>query len=401
MSQSNSSRKPVWLVVAALVLLIAIPFAIHQAASRPSSPSPETKTVESSSSRVNSSRSPGLHSTRKSVSTTPPSHHTEELKSFLIPSIELKNVTLEEAMETLILNYRKTCEEMGESPIDFRYSVKGDPTPIVFLRLKGDFLSSCRFIASMAATTLEIEDDRLVFTEVEDGPVVQRRWTVPPTFESYLPKLNERGELIIRDPNSPAEDTPNPGIDVLLSRLGALAGDSRASLLTSSGTLITRAGMKNHVQVDGLVANSINQMPIQSRILFEGGSKLGHNTVLLPGRLEAVQVPANQDTGRPEAQFLISVVEKGFGREIQAISFTGEVPSNEARELYMTTGNLSGLGINENLTYSTHNIMRGFSEEDAEFSFKDQHGTLHQLPFTSVRLDATGRILPTPAFNEE
>jgi hypothetical protein len=60
----------------------------------------------------------------------PPSHKPEDLKDFILTRSELNDLTLEDAIEALIAQYRQTCHETGESPISLSYTIEGNSASI-------------------------------------------------------------------------------------------------------------------------------------------------------------------------------------------------------------------------------------------------------------------------------
>jgi hypothetical protein len=165
----------------------------------------------------------------------------------------------------------------------------------------------------MAGMTLEIENDQLIFTEVEDGPPVQRRWTVPPEFSVSIP------------------------------------------------------GVPNELSV--LIPN---------------------------GRLGFFQKNGNGDDMMP-LNFLVASFERGFGRQIQAVSLAGKLPSPGAQALFLETGNISDLGIGQNTLHTNAHITReSYREEYHTLTFRGGNGAQIQMPFISERIDVPGRKVTIP-----
>lgn len=394
MPQSSNRRHRAWPILAALVLLTLVPFAIHRAITTDGtysqSASEHRDPTQSSTSRGTSSG----RSQRSVARDLPPTHTTEDLKTFHLPTTELTNVSLEEALDILLSQYRQICRENREGPIRFEYSVEGNPDPIVYLKLGGDLLSNIKYIASMAGTTLTVQNGHLTFTEVEEGRETQRRWTVPPTFSAFLPHLNEQGQRV--DPGKAPFGYDRPKVPELLKSLGVIKEGDLISFLTSSSTLILRTNEKNHVKTDGLVLRTISDIPYQTLIKFQDPTTPNLGMIIHPGELGLLQKSGPADGSSPDLQFLVSSSERGFGREITAVSFTGNLPSNEAQALFLETGNVADLGVRENLSSATFNITRESRKEPLIFTFKDKHGIEHQMPFTSQRIDAVGRPITIP-----
>jgi len=413
MSESNSKSSNTWLIVLALLLFALVPFAIQRAKEREKDPSssPSKNTLRlTTSSPKNPTPQSSRHNTTKEAS---PSHTPEELKNFLLPPSELTNISLEDALDIVISQYREICRESGEHPISFTHKIDGQAETVVIAKIVGDFLTTLKKLAAISGTTFEIQDDKLLFTAIPDGPTIQRRWTVPPTYLGQVSDLYD--EL---HPSEKDGLQPTTTVTEMLKALGIIKEDEPASYLHSSSTLIVRARNNAQLRLDQMVMASVPAAPSHTQIQL-----LGHDTppILLPSgtlhTIERNQSMPIQDTSAqiiipgyvrpadrhrttltqgPEFQVLVSATEQGFGRTINVISFTGPPPSEEAKDLYLLSGNPADLGPSENLTSTTHNISRFTTDQAQSLSFKDEHGTVHQIPFLTERLDPTGHVIEIP-----
>lgn len=399
MPKTPHRLRKTWLILAALILLSLILFAIQQSQKKDAAQSESKPKRITPSATRHSSKSTHLKIQRTTTRDLPTNHSTEDLSSFFLLPTDLSQVTLEEAMDSLLAHYRNICRETAEGPIKFHYTIHGEPDPIFYLKLGGDFISNLKFIAAMAGMNLEIDNDQLIFTEVKDGPPVQRRWTVPPTFSSSIPELTHLGIPIdtVDDPFG-----SSPDIRERLLRLGVIQEGDPVLFLTSSSTLILRTGAKNHVKIDGLVSKSISNTPYQTLIKFPDDSGTNFGMLVPPGGLGLLQKSGASIGSSSDIRFLVVSFERGFGREIQAVSFAGDLPSDEAQALFLQTGNAGDLGIRENLSHSTFNITReSYEKENHSFTFKGQDCVDHQMPFTSERIDASGRQIEIPPLKAE
>jgi len=394
MSDSNSRQRSIWLIALALIILALIPFAVHRASQKRETNRSAYKNKKTIRTSFTSQESSAQRSERSSSEKLPPSHQTDDLQSFLLPPSKLSNVTLEETLDHLFSQYREICQETRESPISFRYKIEGASEQIVSAKIQGDFLANLKYLAAMAGMTLEVEDHNLLFTEIEDGPIVQRRWTVPSTFQSWLPHLPEIPSQ--DDPFGGVVTPPPADIETLLQNIGVMGDEGTVSFLRSSSTLIARAGSKSMQRIDGLVETAVASRPIQTRLRFFEEEKHPLSLVLLPGNIGSIERSFSSPTEGPNMQVLATAVEQGFGRRIQTVSFTGEDPTEEAKALYLESGNIADLGVSENLAYATYNLTRSEEGEPQTFSFKDENGALHQKTFIAERIDATGRVITVP-----
>lgn len=265
MPQRSHRRRRTWLILAALALLALIPFAIHHSRQVEASITGSSLRTITPPGKNPSTRLSRQGRQRSSTQDQPTSHATEDLDTFFLPPTDLSQVSMEEAMNTLLSHYRNICRETAEGPIQFHCTIHGEPDPIFYLKLGGNFISNCKFIAAMAGMTLEIENDQLTFTEVEDGPPSQRRWTEPPDFPSFLPDLTELGI-----PTAPFEDPfySRPDIRKLLLGLGVIKENDPVSFLPSSSTLILRTAQKISSKLTVSSAKPSPTPPIKPEFAF-------------------------------------------------------------------------------------------------------------------------------------
>jgi len=403
MPKKSTHRRSLWLIALALILLALIPLAFQQATtaaeSKRSSSHKNSPTSSSSTSRTPSSN----RSQRSLTPDLPPSHKTEDLKNFILPPTEIRNLTLQQALDILFAQYREICQETGEHPISLRYKINGNPEPIVFLKLGGNFLSCCDYLATMSGTKMEVQDNKLIFTEIEDGPVVQRRWTVPPTFRHFLSEKSQRAS----GNNSPNDDpfalsqSDLPDMGLLLASFGVTGDSDAVSFKTSSSTLTIKTGGKILARIDGLVKAVASDSPTLTHISFLEGEDQPISMIIPTENLSTWERNYLAGDQGPNYQILLLATEQGFGRKIQTVSFTGSSPSDEERSLYQETEDIADLGIRENLTFATYNISRAIDGDPQTLTFKDEQGSLHERTFVTERIDATGRAIRAPQYGEE
>jgi hypothetical protein len=393
------------LIVIAITLIALTPFAIHQTQNQEGQPSNRnSKTTVSTESRPPKTRSRYANQ-RKVVHDLPTSHTTDDLSSFVLPPFDLSQVTLEEGINALLARYRKVCRETSEGPVQFRYTIYGTPDPVVHLTLGGDFLSNCRFIAAMAGMSVEITDDQLLFTEVEDGAPVQRQWTVPPNFLEFISTLHHKA----LKPLAEGGIAPRISMTGILKDIGVIESDDLISFLGSSSTLIARTRPKNQAKLDGIVSHLQTNKAHATRIRLTDEAP-PFPDVTIPDEV-SVFVPTSEIAfyqRRPDQledtsgfQLLFASFERGFGRKVQIVSFTGSRPSHEAESRFLQSGNVSDLEISH-LSHVTFNTTReNYEEENHTFHFKGRDGSDHRLAFTSERIASDGREITIPPLKQE
>lgn len=256
-----------------------------------------------------------------------------KLNQIIIPDVKLNNITVEEAVEFLrlrsieldntvidesqkginfVVRTPKTLGEDGGAAGDDEALDGGDgfgdatdPNAILIknLELKNVPLRvALQYICDEAKLRYKVDEfavTLLPITEGEDADIVQRRWTVPPTFETFI-TTSGGGEgggaggdpdpFAAGDDNGPAGIEPRKDIVTLLKENGvAFPPNSSASFLKSSSTLIVRNTPTNLELIDGIVQAAINDTPRQIRVTTkfvevsqENGEELGFDWIATP-----------------------------------------------------------------------------------------------------------------------
>jgi general secretion pathway protein D len=256
-----------------------------------------------------------------------------KLNQIIIPDVKLNNITVEEAVEFLrlrsieldntvidesqkginfVVRTPKTLGEDGGAAGDDEALDGGDgfgdatdPNAILIknLELKNVPLRvALQYICDEAKLRYKVDEfavTLLPITEGEDADIVQRRWTVPPTFETFI-TTSGGGEgggaggdpdpFAASDDNGPAGIEPRKDIVTLLKENGvSFPPNSSASFLKSSSTLIVRNTPTNLELIDGIVQAAINDTPRQIRVTTkfvevsqENGEELGFDWIATP-----------------------------------------------------------------------------------------------------------------------
>ena len=256
-----------------------------------------------------------------------------KLNQIIIPDVKLNNITVEEAVEFLrlrsieldntvidesqkginfVVRTPKTLGEDGGAAGDDEALDGGDgfgdatdPNAILIknLELKNVPLRvALQYICDEAKLRYKVDEfavTLLPITEGEDADIVQRRWTVPPTFETFI-TTSGGGEgggaggdpdpFAANDDNGAGGIEPRKDIVTLLKENGvSFPPNSSASFLKSSSTLIVRNTPTNLELIDGIVQAAINDTPRQIRVTTkfvevsqENGEELGFDWIATP-----------------------------------------------------------------------------------------------------------------------
>jgi general secretion pathway protein D len=238
----------------------------------------------------------------------------EEAVEFLrLRSIELDTTTLDETQKGInfVVRAPKTVNEQGDeadagglgAEDGFGAAVDPNATLIKKLDLKNVPLRvALQYICDEAGLRFKIDEfavTLLPITSQEDEDVVQRRWTVPPTFETFITTSGSGGGGDgggEPDPFDTGSDggsggiQPREDIGTLLKKNGvSFPPGSSASFLRGSSTLIVRNTPTNLELIDGIVIAAQGDTPRQIRVTTkfvevtqENGDELGFDWIATP-----------------------------------------------------------------------------------------------------------------------
>lgn len=254
-----------------------------------------------------------------------------KLNQIIIPEVKLNNITVEEAVEFLrlrsieldntvidesqkginfVVRTPKTIGEGGEDAGDDALDGGGgfndaaDPNAILIKNLelrRVPLRVALQYICDEAKLRYKVDEfavTLLPITSGADADIVQRRWTVPPTFETFITTSGGDGGGAGGDPDpfaaggddGPAGIEPRKDIVTLLKDNGvSFPANASASFLKSSSTLIVRNTPTNLELIDGIVQAAINDTPRQIRVTTkfvevaqENGEELGFDWIATP-----------------------------------------------------------------------------------------------------------------------
>lgn len=254
-----------------------------------------------------------------------------KLNQIIIPEVKLNNITVEEAVEFLrlrsveldntviddsqkginfVVRTPKTLDAAGDAAaddeaLDGGFGDATDPNAILIKNLElrqVPLRVALQYICDEAKLRYKVDEfavTLLPISEGEDADIVQRRWTVPPTFETFITTSGGDGgaggggdpdPFAAADDNGPAGIEPRKDIVTLLKENGvSFPANSSASFLKSSSTLIVRNTPTNLELIDGIVQAAINDTPRQIRVTTkfvevsqENGEELGFDWIATP-----------------------------------------------------------------------------------------------------------------------
>jgi general secretion pathway protein D len=258
---------------------------------------------------------------------------TAKLNQIILPELQLNNSTVEEAIEFLrlrsieldtttfneaqkginfVVRTPTTVGEEGgaadagglgaEAGDGFGAAANPNATLIAKLDLKNVPLRvALQYICDAAGLRYKVDEFAVTLLPIgngEDADIVQRRWTVPPTFETFITVSGDGGGggAVENDPFATGTDGGNGGIKpreditTLLKKNGvSFPPGASASFLKSSSTLIVRNTPNNLELIDGIVIAAGLATPRQIRVTTkfvevsqENGEELGFDWIATP-----------------------------------------------------------------------------------------------------------------------
>ena len=195
---------------------------------------------------------------------TPP----KSSRTFQIPELELSNVTLSEAVATLLQAYADICAHTNEQPLNLNITLPNDlDTRVDFHLLNRSFLSALFSISSAYETTFDLTNSELSFLKISDLPPLDpkkqgtRRWTSPLNFESKLSHLLRTNDTL----NGLALPNDQRSIDTLLAKLGMTPLGAQTSLSYDTSSLLSQQNPEGHRRLMVLIKSLYNTTSIQHR----------------------------------------------------------------------------------------------------------------------------------------
>ncbi|YCM43534.1 Amuc_1098 family type IV pilus outer membrane protein [Verrucomicrobiaceae bacterium 227] len=251
-----------------------------------------------------------------------------KLDQIRIPAINLNNSTVEEAIEFLrlrsveldpqgtginfVVRTPRVLDESGAEADaggagldDGGLGGGGNPNAILIkkLELKDVPLSvALKYICDEAKLRYKVDEFAVTLLPAnadDTADIVQRSWTVPPTFETFLSTTGGGGDAGgggDSDPFGGGGDSnaegikPRLNIVELLKNSGvSFPANASASLLSASSTLIVRNSPTNLELIDGIVKAASVATPRQIRVTTkfveisqENGEELGFDWIATP-----------------------------------------------------------------------------------------------------------------------
>lgn len=333
---------------------------------------PETrKTIGSHAGHIEDS---GDENFKTKVGDRPPpspaaTHRPERLKEFILPTLTIEGLGIEEAMQKLKEAYEETCLKTGEIPLNLRFDIPPESSGKINIRLEGkNFSSAVKLLATLSGMTASRHGSLYEFALIPDErDSISRSFTVPPDFYTTVDALgNIRGEKTDNEGDTSPKSTP---LNTMLRSLGLDLDPSTHLALGNKGTMILETtSTADATALTQLTKTLANEKPMQLRF----SSRL----IELPPGVDFPLPDTSKMTGA-EAQFFMREMAQRKGTELMTlpslVTKNGEPGTIELVREYTLPKN------NNESEFETHLVGKvmhlegsalGFGQETA-FNFTD------------------------------
>ncbi|MGJ8643867.1 MAG: hypothetical protein ACSHX9_10695 [Luteolibacter sp.] len=328
-----------------------------------------SETTETSGSTMSHLEVAGEKKFKTKVGDRPPpspaaTHSPARLKDFILPTLVIDGLGIEEAMRKLKASYEDTCLKTGEVPINLRFDIPRGSSAKINNRLDGKNLNSAvKLLATLSGMTVSRKGTEYKFALFPDELAsTTRMFNVPPDFAHTLDTLgNTRGE---EDPFADNTAIVQQPISALLSKFGLELDSSTLIRPTSTGQLVV---MSNSASDLAAISQLVDTLSEQKPMQLKFNSKV---VELAPG--VDFELPDTSQMTSDELQIIMRELSQLKGTDLMTlpsmIARNGESGTIEiGREYILPDDNAEG----EFETHFVGNVMHlegnalGFGQETA------------------------------------
>ncbi|MFK7910442.1 MAG: hypothetical protein AB8F34_07540 [Akkermansiaceae bacterium] len=299
MKQSIRKR---YLAIALLALCLLLALLVWKTADHTSDQAATSNASASHHSRGEATDSSPRSALRTPLASTPapPTHSYTELHDFFLPPLKLDGFSLQQAIDTLLDQYYKTCQRTGERPHLLKVQITGTPAqPLRATLPNASFLTQLKMLSALAAMAVEHDAGVLRFDKLEtSNNVVTKSIVVPPNIASRIAGLagSPTKETIPNKPHLAGYvDTNKINYGNHFRQLLDMNDNSEISIYYSSATstLLVKSSERDVKRIDALLDILIKNPPTQiktktTKIALPPGVKLDPSDPYLLRKLSRV-----------------------------------------------------------------------------------------------------------------
>lgn len=175
LSLEDMKKRPMVLAGLSVVLLAALAWML-QGPDKTEALKPRT-TKASAKSATSTSETTDAPNRRERRTSAPASrldssltrHDASKLVNFILPKLEGKDVTIQQALALLKESYQDACYLSREKSLDLKFSVKDDPGYTISFSLKGKSFTAClNYLAALAGLEVKHTESNFELTNITD-----------------------------------------------------------------------------------------------------------------------------------------------------------------------------------------------------------------------------------------
>jgi len=325
-------------------------------------------------------------------------HDANQLKDFILPHLDGKEVSLREALDLLHEAYLEACFHSQEKPLALKFTIKDEPDRPISFSLRGrSFLTCLNHLAALSG--LLVERNELSFelfrSETADHPrdIVFR----------YGPHTKER----LRTQAGLKPEGGDEDWETLLRSVGLIQeADTRLSISGDSLKVSGTHAEVARVQSGIAVANAPPvQFQISTKLLSVTSPVKKPQAAVNEGELQTLIHDLSQQPGTQLTNYPSTVMREGEAGTIQIIQTTEGNESNwtGATGTYQAERTGFKITIHDRLEFRPHEAKEPawLGETNSAVSYGDSHlqlmsarnGVYQYRILTVTAMDATGEPL--------
>lgn len=325
-------------------------------------------------------------------------HDANQLKDFILPHFEGKEVPLHEALGLLNEAYLEACFRSQEKPLGLKFSIKDEPGHLISFSLHGrSFLSCLEHLAVLSG--LLVERNELTFELFRSETADQPRDIIFPNADIIKKELRALAGLKLEDGDEDWES---------LLRSAGLIREAGTRLSMSDGFLKVSGTQAEAARLGsglGLANEFPAQIQISTKLLSTTTQLKTPRAAINEGELQALMNDLSQQPGTQLTSYPSTTMQERVAATIQAIKTTAGNESNwtGATGTYQAERTGLKIRIRDRLEYRPHEseALAWLGENDSAVSYGDTHfqlmsvrnGVYQYRLLTVTAMDASGRPL--------
>jgi hypothetical protein len=254
-------------------------------------------------------------------------HSPERLREFMLPALDIEEMSLEAALGKLKMAYDDACRKSGETPLPLTFAIAtGEDRKLTVHLPVGSFKSSVQLLATLSGMKVSRKGTAYQFSPIEnEQKTVHRNLEVPPNFQTALNEIAGRDDKS-SDPFAEPKPEDRVSIQENLEGLGLISPSTRVTLAANGELSMVSQNSVDAEVLSDLARNLADQVPIQVKnetkiVEIPSGSDWTppENPNLTSAGMDAVMRGLAQTTGAELATFPSITARYGQDANIEIV----------------------------------------------------------------------------------